>query len=165
MGNIDIAAMITLANSFAGALIPLFSVFGVVTGLILIRSAAMELMGKNSRGEDGPNFSAVCGRLLIAGVFFQFAVSVGWTTSLFGGTQTSTRAAMALVINTSNPVWDSVMDASFLWLQLIGYAAVFRGFIKWNAAVGGDNNGNGKDEFWAGMWHIVGGAVLVNLGG
>lgn len=163
--NIDIAAVFAYLNDFAKAILPLFSVFGVIAGLYLLGTAAKKLMedGRSGSGE-GPNFSAIFARILIGGVMLQFSLSIDWTKAgMLGGVGSGARSSMALVVNNTSPTWNAILDASFLWLAVIGVAGMFRGFLKFNKAASGEGQ-QGGDDFWSGLWHIIGGAILINIG-
>jgi hypothetical protein len=166
--DVDYSAVFAALNQLATLLIPLLSLFGVVAGLFLIASASKELAyGKNHQGhhhEHGVHVSSIMLKMLIAACLLQFSTSVDWTaTGLLAGTGGEVRSAMTLVVtNAPNPIWSAAMSASFLWLAALGLMAVFRGFIKWNAAASGDQQQG--DAFWGGLWHIIGGAILFNIG-
>ena len=169
MNSIDVVALIGKMNEFAEAFIPLFGMFGILAGVVLLRSAFRELMGiggnSSQAAEYGPNFSAIAVRIIIAAILFQFSVSVDWTTAFLGNQGAGMRESMALMIKSPNETWSKVLAASFMWLRLLGYAAIFRGFLKWNKSASGANQGGADDEFWGGLWHIIGGAILVKVGG
>lgn len=162
--NIDIEAIFGYLNDFASAILPLFSLFGVIAGLYLLGSSAKMLITDGRGGQEGPNLSAIGIKVFIAGCLLQFSTSIEWTTDgLLAGTGKGAREAMALIVVNTSPVWDFILKASFLWLAVFGVAGVFRGFLKWNKAGSGESQ-HGGDDFWAGLWHIIGGAILINIG-
>lgn len=168
--KIDLAVLFGYLNDMAGAILPLFSLFGVIAGLYLLGSASMELLSDGRGGggphAQGPNLSAIGVKVLIAACLLQFATSIEWTSNgLMDGVGGGAREAMALVIVNQSPTWELILKTSFLWLQLVGVAGMFRGFLKLHEAGSGDNQRGGSDPFWSGVWHLIGGAILINIGG
>jgi len=164
--KIDLVAIFGYLNDFAAVLIPLFSVFGVLAGLVLFGSAAKALVWNRRGGmqEEVP-LASVGVQMFIGACLFQFGTSIDWTRSgMLGGAGSGTRAAMALVTPGSSSTWNLLLDTSFLWLAAIGVAGMFRGFLLWNKAGSGDNQGGSGDFFWRGLWHILGGAICINIG-
>ncbi len=164
--NIDIAAVFALLNDLADAFVPLFSIFGVLAGVYLIGSAGKELVyGQPNSGNEGPKLSAIAIRLVIAALLMQFSISIAWTAGdLLAGSGSGARDSVALITTTTSSTWTAILNASFKWLMVMGMAGIFRGFLKWNQAGSGDNRGGGSDPFWSGLWHIIGGAILFNIG-
>lgn len=164
--NIDLNVLFQALNDLAVVVMPLFGVFGVVAGIWLIASATKQLIyGSPGSHDGGPNITAIGVRFFVAACLLQFGTSIAWTAGdLLAGSGTGARSAMALVVTSSSPTWDAILKSSFLWLQVMGVAGIFRGFLKWNEAGSGDSRGGGGDPFWSGLWHIIGGAILYNIG-
>ena len=59
------------------------------------------------------------------------------------------------------PFWTSFLVRTYAWLFLLGVCAIFRAFLLFNRAAQGDAQEG--DGFWRGFWHILGGAILVNI--
>lgn len=162
--NIDIAAVFAELNSIALALLPLFSLFGIVAGLVLLAKAAKSLVWGGHNGQQDPEIGAILGRMFMAACLIQFGVSIDWTRDLLAGVGSGTRTAMSVIVTSSSPSWQAILDGSLLWLAVIGVAGMFRGFLLMDKAVSGDNQQNGGDFFWRGLWHIIGGAICINIG-
>lgn len=164
--KIDLEQLFGYLNDLASALMPLFSVFGVLAGLYMLAAAAKSLVWRHSDGqpyEGNPNLGEIGIKILIAACLLQFSTSIEWTTNgLLAGTGSGTRDAMALVVTSTSPTWDMILKVSFLWLAAVGVMGMFKGFLLWHKAASGDSNHG--DPFWAGLWHIVGGAILINIG-
>jgi len=46
----------------------------------------------------------------------------------------------------------------------LGWCFGLRGLLQWNKAVaGGGSAGQNGDLMWAGLWHLLGGAAMVNI--
>src|SRR5690606_4550516 len=85
------------------------------------------------------------------------------SNTMFGDTREDIRGAMAYM---PQPVHDNTMlgqavEVGVMWVYCIGFAAIIRGFVQWNALASG--NGRGQDSVWKGFWHIFFGAMAVNL--
>lgn len=167
--KIDLEQLFGYLNTFAAVLLPLFSLFGVIAGLILFWQAGKSLVWGHKGGggshEEGPQLGSIGLKMLIGAILMQFANSVEMTsTGLLAGTGSGTRETLALVVTTTSPTWELILKTSFLWLAVIGVAGIFKGFLLWAKAANGDSQGGGGDPFWAGLWHILGGAIMVNIG-
>lgn len=157
----DIQALLASANALAAAILPLMSVLSSLAGLYIIAQAARILLKDDQR--DG-GLPAVGVKLLIGACLVQFGTSIEWTRELFAGAGTEVRVAMAYVLAKETKVWGEIVQAGLLWLATIGVLGMFRGFLLWNKAGSGDSSGGGRDHFWAGLWHIAGGAICINIG-
>lgn len=167
--NIDIAETFAYLNEMAVAVLPLFGLFGTIGGVYLVAGAGKSLFtdnkGAGGPNEQGPNLSAVGIKLLIAAILFQFGTSILWTKDdLLAGIGTGARATMALVVVSSSPTWDIILKTSFIWLQIVGAIGMFKGFLLWNKAGSGNSQGGGGDDVWKGIVHVLGGAILINIG-
>lgn len=165
--NVDIGAFFGYLAGLAGAIIPLFSVFGVLAGLVIIGKAIgmlLEPQGQSVAGGDTPPLSVIGLKVFIGAALLQFSTSVDWNRDLLGGVGGGLRETMAFALPNSAPVWNMVLSSCMLFLVAVGLAGTFKGFILWNKAASGDRSGGGGDLFWAGLWHLVGGAICINIG-
>lgn len=62
--------------------------------------------------------------------------------------------------------WTLLMNTCLVWVATIGCIGMFRGFLLWNKAGAGDSamGQSSGDYFWRGLWHIIGGAIAINIG-
>lgn len=165
--NIDVAAVFGALNSLATVVIPLFALLGVLTGVVMIGQAGKLLVwGRPGGGSESPPLGAVAVKLLIAACLMQLGTSIDWTRNgLMAGAGSGTRDAMTLVTATPAPIWTLIVSTGLLWLAAIGVAGVYRGFLLFAKAGSGDSQGGqGGDFFWRGLWHILGGAICINIG-
>jgi hypothetical protein len=63
-----------------------------------------------------------------------------------------------------NPHWALITQAVVMWLFLLGWFAIYRGLVQWRK-LAIEGSGGGRDLGWAGLWHVIGGTILVNIGG
>lgn len=165
--NVDVGAIFGYLAEMAGAIIPLFSIFGVLAGLVIIGKAIGMLIdhqGQSVAGGDSPPLGVIGLKVFIGAALLQFSTSVDWNRDLLGGVGSGLRETMAFAVPSSTPIWSMVLSSCMLFLVAVGLAGSFKGFILWNKAASGDRSGGGGDLFWAGLWHLVGGAICINIG-
>lgn len=158
--------------AFLQASLPLVAAVSWVTGVGLVayvgyRMAFSRAPGGQGYGAGGPiSVGTVAALLLLAGVFMELPAMVRSTAQTVLGSTTDYRQALALVPQYSggNAFWTLVLEVIVMWIVLIGAVASYRGVLLWmEMANGGGGSGKG-DLFWRGLWHIVFGALAVNIG-
>lgn len=166
--NFD-ASNIQAFIAVAQAMFPMLSVISALVGLWMIGSAGLMLW---RAGSDHPaaRQSGLAGPLLtktiVGALLLQFARSIEMTRELMGGAGAEVRAGIVQAAGPSagSGFWGLVMSALFMWLTVIGTLSIFRGFYLWHKAGAGDNQGGGGDHAWAGLWHVIAGAIAINIG-
>lgn len=68
-----------------------------------------------------------------------------------------------LAPNMPAPYLQQMWSALKVVLNGFGYIAVFRGILLLKGAGDGSGSNNHSSPLWAGFWHILGGALLINL--
>lgn len=168
--SLDLMALFRAFNEVAAVLLPLFSAAGVLMGLYLIASAAVLMVkGDRSSGADMVPIGKIAIRSLIGAMFLQFAVSVDWALEMTGGVGSGARSYLmsaAPASGTGSAFWAALVGAGMLWVAVVGVAGIFKGLLLWSKAGDGDQVGAGgqQDYGWRGLWHVLGGAVCVNIG-
>lgn len=61
----------------------------------------------------------------------------------------------------SSPAFNAIYAALSLWCVFIGTIGFCRGFILFDKASQGSHDSG--DNFWRGLWHVVGGALTVQI--
>lgn len=167
-------AVLNGAKAFADALIPLLATgFAVVAGLVIIYTAIAALFRKGaegrSAGSQDPGYGSIAFRLLIGGAFLRFAATVEDISILLTGSGVQDyRGVLAYspLPSAGAGAWMQVFEVCLLWLVMIGWAGAFKGLLLWNKASNGGGGGGGAgDLFWQGTWHLIGGALAVNIAG
>ena len=163
----DVTALLNSASAFAVQLRPVLSAISVLAGLVLFAIAG-KLLIKGGRGMDeGPNFVAIGTSIFIGAALIQIARSIDDTrTGLLAGAGSEIRGAMtaAGVIPAGAGIWGLLISTCLVWVATLGAFGMFRGFLLWHKAGSGDQQGGSGDYFWRGLWHILGGAICINLG-
>lgn len=167
--NSIVSAMQTLA---ANVVPPVLTAASVLAGMVLIMKALLAMTrAADNGGRGGPNDSGWGGigaSLLIGALLLQFSATMNDIVSLlFSAPPQNYRNALAYmpISGGGSNYWKTVLDVCLMWVVVLGWVAAFRGLLKWNAAANGAQSSSGGDLFWQGLWHIVGGAMAINIGG
>lgn len=166
-------AVLNGARAFAESFIPVFlSAIAVLAGLVIIYSAIAALFRKGADGRSGaqePGYGAIAVRLLVGGMLLRFAATVEDISILLTGAGIQDyRGVLAYspLPAAGAGAWMQVFEVCLLWLVMIGWAGAFKGLLLWNkASNGGGSGGSAGDLFWQGTWHLIGGALAVNMAG
>lgn len=163
----DLTATLQSLAAFAAQIRGSLSVFAVLAGIVMFASAARALL-KTQGYDQGPNLLGVGVRMFIGAALFQLARSIEDTrTGLLAGAGQEVRVMMGTVMpaGAGGGFWQLLLSTCLVWIATIGCIGMFRGFLLWNKAGAGDSQGGqGGDFFWRGLWHIVGGAIAINIG-
>lgn len=157
-------------QAMAGNFIPLISGSAAkLYGLWLVAGAVIKMikMGDTQSGERVTWFQ-VGGMMMIGAFMLQFSSTMQDVSSLlFGSRIQDYHGALAYMPmpEQSSSYYKKVLEVCLLWLVMLGWAGAFRGFAAWAKAANGAGNGQDGDQFWKGLWHIFGGAALINLTG
>jgi len=159
-------------KSFATSFIPfLLTAASVIAGLWLIFAAISALFKKSSdsRGASQEmSYGGIAGRFLVGGLMLRFGATVEDLSVLITGAGIQDIGgvmAYAPMPQGAGP-WQQVIEVCLLWVVMLGWAGAFRGLLLWNkAASGGGSGGSAGDLMWQGLWHLVGGALCVNMSG
>lgn len=138
-----------------------------LSGLILFAIAGRALVKPGRGHDDGPNLPAIAVNLFIGASLLQIARSIDDTRNgLLAGTGREVREMMAYALpaGTGGNMWTLLMSTCLVWIATIGAIGMFRGFLLWNKAGSGEAQGGSGDYFWRGLWHIIGGAICINIG-
>jgi hypothetical protein len=162
----SLAGLRTFAVSYIP---PILTALSVLAGMALIFKAMFELAkaGDERSGQNDGIWGRIGLRILIGAALLQFSSTMSEVVTLvFGAPPQNYRNAMAYIpISGANAnYWRNVLDLVLTWVVIIGWISAFRGFLKWNSAASGAPS-SGGDPFWQGLWHILGGALAINIGG
>lgn len=135
---------------------------GIVLGLFFMITAFMRMA--RGAAQDGPRGSLGSGtlmRIVIGAILFSLAATSDvFTSTLFGGSIVQfTGMNLAGVSGASVTHINQVMSAIFVFVQIIGFMAFFRGFLILRALADGNNGSSSTAAFT----HIIGGAVAINI--
>lgn len=167
----DLSSLLAASRAFVQNAVPLI-VQGIAmfVGLALIYMALQRIYRGQQPGtseERSFTWGGVAAQLLIGGLVLRLGPTMSdMSQLLFGSDVQDIRGVMAYApLPAQAGMWRQVLEVCLLWVVLLGWAGFFRGLLLWNKGVSGADSGNGGDYFWRGTWHLVGGAVAVNLTG
>lgn len=155
-----------LVALFADIYQPLMSLifaFGYLAGLILAVVGIGRIIKTAQDGPRGPAGMGTIMTFVIAGVLFSLSSIMGaFSTSMFDSSTVATFAVLGTDVG-DQVVEDHVLamvSTVLVFMTIIGYISFMRGFfIIKDVAEGG-----GQASLMAGVTHIFGGALAVNLG-
>lgn len=159
----NFAAFLGEFAALGKAFVPLVYWAALLTGFFFTGSALHKIakMGHDQGGGQAPTWGGVGGNLLVTVGCTMLSSWVESLTKSYGGIGEGVASQMAYMRDSSSGALQPLWAAIYAWLFLLGICAIFRAFLLFNrAAQGHDREGDG---FWRGFWHVVGGAVLVNL--
>jgi len=171
---VNIQALLDGATNFAQAFIPfLVTAVAVIVGMFLIYSSILAIAvkgntGRSMGGAQEVGWGSIALRLLIGGAMLRFGLTMQDLSMMLTGTNVQDyRGVLAYApLPAQAGMWIQVLEVCLLWVVMIGWAAAFRGLLLWSKATnGGGGGGSAGDLFWQGTWHLIGGALAVNLTG
>ena len=139
----------------------------VLLGVVSIASGLGKMVAY-SRGERQGQSTAgpVAINLVIGSLLVQMSFTIDMVIeSLFGSAPESPNAAMSYMpsLGAANPTMTMALNIAVFWVYCIGYIAMIRALVIWNAMA--NDRGGGQGNGWKGFWHLVGGAFCVNITG
>lgn len=157
--------LVALVADILQPMMNLFGAFGYLAGLVLIMVGISRLLKTAQDGPRGPASLGTIMTFVTAGILFSLDGLMGsFGTSLFG-TPTITTYPI-LDQSTGNIDADqhigAVITSVVAFVFIIGWISFIRGFFIIREVTEG--GGGGKASLMAGMTHIFGGAIAVNLG-
>lgn len=155
--------MTDFVNSIFGPLDVLIDFFGYVAGTVLIMIGISRLLKSSQEGVRGPGGIGTIMTFLTGGALLSFSPMISaFTMSLFNG-PTTTMAALTYTAGLTGAEVEhihAVISAMLKFVLVLGLISFMRGiFIIRSVA-----EGNQQASMMAGVTHLVGGALAVNLG-
>ncbi|CAN7784768.1 hypothetical protein LJR175_008431 [Variovorax sp. LjRoot175] len=159
----DFAAFLNEFAALGKAFVPLVYWGALLVGVFFTGSALLKIakMGHDSPGGKPPTWAGIGGNLLVTVGCTMLSAWVDSFTKDFGGLGEGVASQMAYMRDGSSGSLKPLWDAIYAWLFLLGVCAIFRAFLLFNRAAQGDAQEG--DGFWRGFWHILGGAILLNI--
>jgi hypothetical protein len=163
--NIDLQQITENLKSFASEGTGFIYLLALSLGFVLGLMALSDLVakGKGSGYSQEKGWGAICFRLLIASCLVTLAGKLDMIIATNGDTGAA-KQALAYAQGTTNGggaplaiIWGAIST----WVVFLGTAAFMRGFLLFDkASQGGQDSG---DNAWRGIWHVIGGALCVNI--
>lgn len=142
----------------------LVGAFAYLAGIILIMIGISRLLKSAQEGPRGPGGIGTLMTFITAGALFSLNSMVGaWTSSIFGTNQTLSFATLQYtdgLLGAEVGHVHAVISAIVAFIAVIGWISFIRGwFIIRDVAEGGQ-----QASMMAGLTHLFGGALAINLG-
>ena len=168
----DLQAILNASEAMAKNIIPVITgPMAVCTGLYLVGSAIVEFIKVGDYGGAGERqhtpFAAFM-KLLMGALMLQLGPTISafsWTFLGSGVQDYHNVLAYIPLPAGGGAFWKQVVEIVVLWLVMFGWVAAFRGVLCWHSAASGNGNGQNGDQFWKGVWHVLGGVCAINLPG
>lgn len=158
------AMMVKLIGDIWEPMLALLLAFGYLAGIILVMIGISRFLKSEQDGPRGPTGIGTIMTFLVAGAMFSLHKMVGaLSSSLFDQNVVTTKGELvykAGMDSTEIAHVEAVIAAVIAFVALIGWISIVRGFF----IVRGVAEGNSQASMMAGMTHLLGGALAVNLG-
>lgn len=162
-GGLDAMVVAVMEDTF----VPMQSLimgFCYLAGIILTIIGVLRLMKTSQEGPRGPGGFGTIMTFLVAGAMFSMGQMMGsWATSLFGTENVTHHAALAFTTGLGAAELDhvhSVISAVLAFVMVLGWISFVRGFFIIRDVA----DGNQQASLMAGLTHLFGGALAINLG-
>jgi len=164
--GLDVMITNLMTNTF-GPMVTLIGWFGVMAGFLLIFIAIGRLMKSAQDGPRGPGGVGTIMTFITGGALLSFSPMVSSLTATVLGTTIETATFGELGSDITAGMGDvaegraeAVISAIIMFVMLLGMISIMRGiFIMRGVA-----EGNSQASSMAGITHLIGGALAVNLG-
>ena len=155
-----------LVALFADIYAPLISIilgFAYLAGIILVMVGISRIIKTAQDGPRGPAGMGTIMTFVIAGVLFSLSTIMGtFSGSMFDTSKVATFAVLSTT--TGDVAVDdhilAIISTVLVFMTIIGYISFMRGFFMIKDVA----EGNSQASLMAGVTHIFGGALAVNLG-
>lgn len=158
------AMMVKLVSDIWEPMLALLIAFGYLAGIILVMIGISRFLKSEQEGPRGPTGIGTIMTFLVAGAMFSLHKMVGaLSSSLFDTNVVTTKGELVYKAGMEGSEVlhaEAVIAAAVAFVALLGWISIVRGFF----IVRGVAEGNSQASMMAGMTHLLGGALAVNLG-
>lgn len=159
------AMVVALMNDAYKPIYHLLMLFCYFVGFVLVIIGITRLLKSAQEGPRGPGGFGTIMTFLVAGAMFSADDMMGaWLTTLFGDSTSNTAAILNFDAGLTAEEHEhivSVISAVLAFVMILGWISFIRGwFIIRDVA-----EGNSQASLMAGVTHLFGGALAINLGG
>lgn len=165
---LDLQAISNTLKTFAQEGTDFVFLASMVLGVVLVFMGLVDFVKKGKGGAGGygqeKGWGAIAGRVMAGSCLITLAQKLEMIIATNGNTEPM-KQALAYVQQTSSGggggTLSFVWAAISAWVIFMGTVGFMRGFLLFNkASQGGQDSG---DAFWRGLWHVIGGALAVNI--
>lgn len=161
-GGLD-AKLVALMKDVWEPLQWLFVGFSYLAGIILIMIGISRLLKSEQEGARGPMGIGTIMTFLVAGVLLSLNKTLGAAVNSVFDSGAKNKAVLSYKAGMDGAAVthaEAVIGAIMAFVAIIGWISFIRGFF----IMRGVAEGNSQASMMAGVTHIIGGAVAVNLG-
>jgi hypothetical protein len=162
-GGLD-TVMVAFMTNILGPMNVVLNFFGMVAGMILIMIGISRLIKSAQEGTRGPGGLGTMMTFLMGGALMSFSpMMTAFNGTLFNDTSTNTMAALSYTTGMQQAEVDhahAVISSVLKFMIILGLISFIRGLF----IIRGVAEGNSQASMMAGVTHLVGGALAVNLG-
>lgn len=137
--------------------------FGYLAGIILVLIGISRLLKSEQEGARGPMGIGTIMTFLVAGVLLSLNKTLGAAVNSIFQSDAKNNAALSYTAGMDGDAIghaNAVIGAIMAFVAILGWISFIRGFF----IMRGVAEGNSQASMMAGVTHIIGGAVAVNLG-
>lgn len=164
---IDLAGLSDAMKQFAQEATTFIYLPAMAVGIVLTLISLTEIVNKGKSGGgygQEKSWGAILGRLLIASCLVTLAQKLDSFIATNGNVEPIKQAllyAQGTAGGGGAGPMSFVWSAISAWVIFIGTAGFFQGFMLFDKASQGQQDSG--DAFWRGCWHVLGGALCVNI--
>lgn len=155
--------MANFVTSIFGPLDIMINFFGYVAGAVLIMIGISRLLKSSQEGARGPGGIGTIMTFIAGGALLSFSPMISAFTMSMFNSPTVTRTALVYRAGLTDPEVEhihAVISAMLKFVLILGLISFMRGIF----IIRGVAEGNQQASMMAGVTHLVGGALAVNLG-
>jgi hypothetical protein len=156
--------LVLFTTSMFGPMSVLLNFFGYAAGIVLVMIGIMRLMKSAQEGVRGPGGIGTIMTFVTGGALLSFSPMIAaFSVSLFGADQTTTMGALTYTAGLQPAELghiNAVVAAIIKFVLILGLVSFLRGIFIVRAVA----EGSQQASMMAGVTHLVGGALAVNLG-
>lgn len=140
----------------------LFVGFGYLAGIILLMIGISRLLKSEQEGPRGPMGLGTIVTFIVAGMLLSLNKMLGAAVNSIFASGAKNNAALVYTEGMADggAAANAVIGAAMAFVAIIGWVSFLRGFF----IMRGVAEGNSQASAMAGITHIIGGAIAVNLG-
>lgn len=158
------AMMQMLMQDLHGPLIWAMNAFCYVAGLILVFVGIMRLLKSSQEGPRGPGGAGTLMTFIVAGALLSVDAMMGaWSSSMFFDNNVANTSALSYTGGLDADEQDhilGVISTILIFMMILGWVSFIRGWFILRDVAEGSHNAS----LMAGLTHLFGGALAVNLG-
>lgn len=156
--------MASLMNDIHDPLMFAMNAFCYMAGLILVVVGILRLLKTSQEGPRGPGGAGTLMTFIVAGALLSVDAMMGaWSSSMFASSDVANTSVLAYSGGLTGDEEEhilGVISTILIFMMILGWVSFIRGwFILRDVA-----EGNHNASLMAGITHLLGGALAVNLG-